>query len=315
MYLAEFAPTLEPLDLTGTRFFQDCLLTAADLGGVPHPPFACHSRNLLVQGLRLHIIEWGGPHPERPALLLLHGGAVTCRTWGPFCALLAHKYQLIAVDMRGHGDSEWPRDAAASHTTMTNDVRHIIAQLGLDRPVVVGHSVGGMLLMRIMVHDPELLRGAVLVDVGPQVAYPGWVPKTEVTETIRLYEDLEDYVTRQAPRMKRSEEHVRRNAHHEFMQREDGLYQLKFDPRHPMGGLDERLMPGMPDLETMRGVALPTLVARGAQSWFLAQDAAERLAEALPQGELAVIPDCEHMVYTDNPADLASAVDRFVSRL
>lgn len=315
MYLTEFAQTSAPLDITGTAYFSDALRTAADLGGTPQPPFACVSRNLLVQGLRLHMTDWGAGAPDLPALVLLHGGAVTGRTWGPFCALLAHKYRLIAVDMRGHGDSEWPRDAHATHNTMAEDVRQIITQLQLERPVVVGHSVGGMLLMRLMVHTPELLRGAVLVDVGPEVAYPGWEPKKEVHETVRLYESVDEYVSRQAPRMKRSEEHMRRNAQHELMQREDGLYQLKFDPRHPMGGLDGRFMPGMPDLEALRRVTLPTLVARGAQSWFLLQDAAERLAQTLPRGELAVIPDCEHMVYTDNPAALAQAVDRFVAAL
>lgn len=264
----------------------------------------------------MHIIEWGDLHPERPALVLLHGGAVTCRTWGPFCSLLAHKYRLITVDMRGHGDSEWPRDGEATHNLMAEDLRHIIRVLNLNKPVVVGHSVGGLLLMRLMVHSPELLGGAVLVDIGLETNYKGWIPKTEASEVIgRCYETLEDYAIRQAPRMKRSEEQMLRIARHEIMQRStDGLYQVKFDPRHPMGGPDASTMPGLPDLVALQEVELPTLVARGEHSWFLPQESAEMLSSALPQGELAVISNCEHLVYMDNPIDLANVIDQFVEK-
>ena len=312
MYIAEFAQTLEPLDISASRYVAECLLTAADLGRPAAADVSCRSRNLIVQGLRLHLLDWGEGGDGRPELLLLHGGVVTARTWGPFCAMLAHKYRLLALDMRGHGDSEWPADGEASHNTLAGDLRGVRRALELQRPVVVGHSVGGMLAMRVMVSDPELLGAAVLVDVGPETAYEGWKPKNEVTETHRLYEQTEDYVTRNAPRLKRSEQHMRRNAHHEFMRRADGLYQLKYDPRHPMGGPDESTMPGLPELEAMGSVAVPTLVARGERSWFLSREAAQRLVATMPRAELAVIPDCEHMVYIENPAGLAAMVETFV---
>ena len=312
MYIAEFAQTLEPLDISTSRYVEDCLLTAADLGRAAVADPACHSRNVIVQGIRLHLLDWGQPDDGRPVLLLLHGGVVTARTWGPFCAMLAHKYRLLALDMRGHGDSEWPADGEASHNTMAEDLRGVIQALGVERPIVVGHSVGGMLAMRLMVSDPGLFGGVVLVDVGPETAYAGWKPKDEVTENHRLYAETEDYVARNAPRLKRSEEHMRRNAHHEFMQRADGRYQLKYDPRHPMGGPDEQTMPGLPDLDAMSQVAVVTLVVRGEGSWFLSQEAAQRLTAAMPRAELAVIPDCEHMVYVENPAGLAAMVETFV---
>lgn len=312
MYIAEFAQTLEPLDISASRYVEECLLTAADLGRPAAADVPCRSRNVIVQGLRLHLLDWGESGDARPELLLLHGGVVTARTWGPFCAMLAHRYRLLALDMRGHGDSEWPADGEASHNTMAEDLRGVIQALGLEQPIVVGHSVGGMVAMRVMVSDPELLRAAVLVDVGPQTAYQGWTPKAEVTESHRLYEQPEDYVTRNAPRLKRSEQHMRRNAHHEFMQRADGLYQLKYDPRHPMGGPDEHTMPGLPDLDAMSRVTVPTLVTRGERSWFFSQEAAQRLAATVPRAELAVIPDCEHMVYIENPAGLAAMVETFV---
>lgn len=59
MYLTEFAQPFEPLDIAGTVYFADALGTAVDLGGTPQPPFAGISRNLLVQGLRLHMTDWG----------------------------------------------------------------------------------------------------------------------------------------------------------------------------------------------------------------------------------------------------------------
>jgi len=313
LYITEFAQGLEPLDITRDHFVEDAIHTARDLGGEVSPSISCKSRNLLINGLRLHVLDWG--EPTNPSLILLHGGVVTCRTWGPFCAMLAHKYRLIAVDMRGHGDSEWPRDGDSNHNAMANDLAKLITTMKLDNPIVVGHSVGGMLLMRVMLKSPELLGSAILVDVGPKTAYNGWKPRAEVTEPSRLYGEIEEYVQRNAPRLKRSVEHMRRNGRHEFMQRPDGQYQLKYDPRHPMGGPDEKTMPGLPTLAEMAAYQDRCLVVRGATSWFLAAEDAAEFAQTLPKGELATVPDCEHMVYIENPLGLAKVIDDYVASL
>lgn len=313
MYIAQFAQGLEPLDITHGHFVEDAIQTARDLGGAVSPSIRCQSRNLLVNGLRLHVLDWG--EPSNPTLVLLHGGAVTCRTWGPFCAMLADRYRLVAVDMRGHGDSEWPRDGDANHNLMANDLAKLLTTMELDNPIVVGHSVGGMLLMRVMLRSPELLGSAVLVDVGPKTAYNGWKTRKEVTEPSRLYNELDEYVQRNAPRLKRSEEHMRRNARHEFMQRMDGQYQLKYDPRHPMGGPDENTMPGLPTLEQMAAYQGRCLVVRGGNSWFLTADDAVEFAETLPRGELTTVPNCEHMVYIENTVGLATVIDTYVNSL
>jgi pimeloyl-ACP methyl ester carboxylesterase len=71
-------------------------------------------------------------------------------------------------------------------------------------------------------------------------------------------------------------------------------------------------MPGLPDLDAMSQVSVATLVVRGEGSWFLSQEAAQRLTAVMPRAELAVIPDCEHMVYVENPAGLAAMVETFV---
>ena len=311
MYITEFAQGLETLDISATEYVADAQRTAADLGGAVTLPLLCRSRNVIVNGLRLHMLDWG--EVDRPVLILLHGGVVTCRTWGPFCTLLAHKYRLIALDMRGHGDSEWPRDGDSNHNLMADDLAKLISALELDRPTVVGHSVGGMLLMRVMMNSPELLGQTLLVDVGPETAYNGWAAKQEVTQTSRLYGEIEEYVQRNASRLNRSEAHMRRNGDHEFMRRADGQYQLKYDPRHPMGGPDEKTMPGLPTLEQMATYQGDCLVVRGGQSWFFSEEAAQRLASAMPSGEFATVDDCEHMVYAENPVGLAAVVDEYLT--
>jgi pimeloyl-ACP methyl ester carboxylesterase len=316
MYLAEFAQTSRPQSLAGTRYYEECLLTAADFGRPARGPVLCVSRNVIVNGLRLHMLDWGTDRPDRPAILLLHGGAVSARGWGPCAAMLGHAYRLIALDMRGHGDSEWPRDGLATHDMMADDLRGLIAELRLDRPAIVGHSVGGLLLMRLMVHSPGLLRGAMLVDVGPETEYQGWQPRTEVSEVRgRLYDDLEEFVSRNASRLNRTEQQVRRYAHHEFMQRADGRFQPKYDPRHPMGGPEPATMPGLPGLADLAGVDLPVALVRGGDSWFLTQEAAERLAQTLPGCRFDVVPGTQHLVYEENPRAMAELIERFVESL
>jgi len=108
---------------------------------------------------------------EGPTLVLVHGFAASrVQNWrapGWYETLTQAGYRVVAMDLRGHGDSDKPHDPAAyDHKLMANDVVSVIRETG-DKPVsLMGYSMGGFLSMRVLLEHPELLRKVVIGGVG-----------------------------------------------------------------------------------------------------------------------------------------------------
>src|SRR5262245_31335315 len=120
VYLNEFAATTQPLDMTKTDEFLSLLQSAADLG-VSYPASIRYlSRNFVANGLRFHALEWGDP--RHPSLFFLHGGNQTAHSWDLVSLHYSDRFHIVAIDQRGHGDTEWPRDGEASSIDMASDV-------------------------------------------------------------------------------------------------------------------------------------------------------------------------------------------------
>src|SRR5438477_7864596 len=92
-------------------------------------------------GVRLRYVDWGiGPEP---ALVFLHGGGLHARSWDSVCSVLSAERHCIAFDLRGHGESEWSASAEYGLADYAADIAAATTTLGLDRMIVVGHSLGG----------------------------------------------------------------------------------------------------------------------------------------------------------------------------
>src|SRR4051812_10115612 len=119
MYFNTFALGTNPTDLTASEDFAGLLESAADLGVDYALPVICRARNFVANGLRFHAIEWGDE--SAPLLLIFHGANQTGHSWDLVSLNLSEKYHIVAVDQRGHGDSEWPRDGDMSLASMVDD--------------------------------------------------------------------------------------------------------------------------------------------------------------------------------------------------
>ena len=117
---------------------------------------------MTVDGLSFHYRNWGGS--GRP-LMLLHGLASTCHIWDMVAPILARDYSVIALDQRGHGESDKPNQGY-DFASVSKDVLGVIAQRGWDAPVVVGHSWGGSVALELAVRAPESVKGMAWVDGG-----------------------------------------------------------------------------------------------------------------------------------------------------
>src|SRR5215471_7516010 len=92
---------------------------------------------------RFHFLSWGAEHTELPSALLLHGITSSALSWVRVAPALANRYRVYALDMRGHGDSIKPSRGAYSLRHTADDAAAFIDILGLERPVLIGHSWGG----------------------------------------------------------------------------------------------------------------------------------------------------------------------------
>lgn len=259
---------------------------------------------------------------EGVPFLLLHGFGNEGHVWDDFAPLVAPHYRTLALDLRGHGDSDRDPELRYHHDAVADDLEAVCAALGLSRFVLMGHSFGGRAAMRYAGRHPETLAGLVIVDAGPDLDARGVLRiRLDVEQsdpTFASLAEVERALARAYPLAK--PEVLARMARYGMRRREDGRYERKTDPRFGAG--PGRLTPeelvGRMRAESdalwadLRRVTCPALVVRGAASDILSADTAERMAEeALAQGSLAVVPRAGHSVMIDNPEGFAEAVTAF----
>ena len=273
-----------------------------------------------ADGRDIHLLEWS---QDGVPLLFLHGFGNEAHIWDDFAPVVAPHYRTLAMDHRGHGDSDWDPEGRYDHDSMVRDVECVTAALGIERLVIVGHSLGGRIATLFADRNAARMAGLVLVDIGPDLDPRG---------VTRIHLDV---ASAPQPTFASVEEYARtltlaypagrpdallRMARHGIRRREDGRYELKMDPRLRGVGATES-----PEAAAERGRAMsellwkalariscPTLVVRGAASDVLAPDTADRMVEeTLAQGQLAVVPQAGHSVMTDNPDGFREAVASF----
>jgi len=106
-----------------------------------------------ADGITLNLLEWSS---DGIPLLFLHGFGNEAHIWDDFAPVVAPHYRTLAMDHRGHGDSDWDAEGRYEHDAMVDDVETALDALGIERFVLVGHSLGGQL--------PGLLDNASIVD-------------------------------------------------------------------------------------------------------------------------------------------------------
>src|ERR1700693_2266749 len=121
--------------------------------------------NVYREGVRLHWLEWApSGTPERPAILLLHALSSNARYWERVARRMTNR-RLVALDQRSHGLSDAP-PTGYGLDLLAADAGNVIRELGLNRPVVAGHSWGGTVALEVGARVGELVSGVALMD-GP----------------------------------------------------------------------------------------------------------------------------------------------------
>ena len=315
MYLNKFAAGTAPEDMTGTDEFRSLLTSAGELG-IPHDPaIAYRSANIVLRRQRFHFLEWGDP--AAPPIVLLHGGHQSAHSWDLVSLHLARKYRVLALDQRGHGDSEWARDVEYSNREMALDALAFMDAMALERPILIGHSMGGRNSLLLTKQAPGRLRALVIVDVGPEVSDRGRAAIAGFVQENQEFENLEHFVANvRKYDPYRPLEHIERTVKYNMLQRADGKFVSKCDSNPRRLGI---VRGGGPldniTLDDARGFDLPVLLIRGEKSNILAEDAAERFRDALPNGRLVTVPNCGHNVHGQNTLGFIGALGGFLETL
>jgi len=118
-----------------------------------------------LRGLRFHYRQYGSQHADGPPIVLLHGVASNAKIWIMVGPRLGERYRVFALDQRGHGETDKP-DSGYDTPTVVGDLVAFIEALGIERPVIAGHSWGGNVALEYAATYQDALRGLVLVDGG-----------------------------------------------------------------------------------------------------------------------------------------------------
>jgi esterase len=289
---------------------------AAAAANVAPREFALPTSHFVsVNNLRLHYLDWG--NADLPPVLLLHGVRLQAHTWDMAALLLRDHYRLVAVDQRGHGDSDWTSDAQFNNDTfelMLEDTRqlaeHFSAHFGWKKFVLVGMSMGGIIAMRYAAKYPERLSALCIVDIAPETMHSGVLSmegfKIE-TETLSRFEDFLERAHKFMPH--RPIAQLRYSLLHSLKQLPDGKWTWKQDHR---AGAVRRHAPLSDLWNDLPKISVPILLMRGAQSNVLAEDVAQRAAQAFPDGRLVTIDPATHNVHSDNPNAFARELHTFL---
>jgi esterase len=128
-------------------------------------PTTVSDKFVTVNGLRLHYLEWA--KVGAPVLLMLHGLRGTAHGWDGVAGPLADRFHIYALDQRGRGDSDWAPNAEYRADAYVSDIEQLVENLGLERFILVGHSMGGSNTILYTARHPERVIAAVIEDMGP----------------------------------------------------------------------------------------------------------------------------------------------------
>lgn len=268
------------------------------------------ARDIEANGLRLRLHEWG--EPGKPPALLLHSLAAHSHWWDWTAPLLAERFSVAALDLRGHGGSAWSEPPAYRPADYAADIVAVLDALGWRSPLVIGHSLGGYVGAYLAARHPDRVGALVITDTmtqwsedetawalkqverpGPEFANP-----SEAGSRYRL----------SPPETKAPADWIRHLGEVAVVERKPGVWHYAVD-RRVFAQARPDAWPLLP------GVVCPTLVVRGEGSRIMDREAWLRVATAVQRGQFAELKDAWHHLILDDPAGFCSIVTTWLDRV
>jgi len=268
-------------------------------------------RTAKVNSVTLHYLDWGPA--DAPPVVLLHGITGHARVWDHLAARLVPGRRVLALDQRGHGDSDPAPDDDYRVGTMADDVAAFVGSLRIDRFALLGHSMGGRIAIKYAADHAARLERLVIVDIGPDINLAGLQRVRDMMakspERIESEEWAVEYIRRANPLQ--DVDMLRERVRHGLKRLPDGELTWKYAK-----GLRDMMREGRGDAVDLWGplprIPCPTLVVRGAESDILSAEVAKKMAERLPDGRVVEIAGAGHTVPADRPEEFVRTIREFL---
>jgi pimeloyl-ACP methyl ester carboxylesterase len=287
--------------------------------GRPH----VERRAIAVSGGRnLSALVW---QPDKPAeLVLLHGGAQNAHTWDTVA--LALDRPLVAIDLPGHGHSDWRDDGDYQPQNMADDVATALQVLVPSATPVIGMSLGGMTSLCLASSHPSLVTKLGMVDVTPGVDHAKAEPIIAFVTGPEFFDDFASILARTIEHNPtRTESSLRRGILHNARELDDGRWSWRYDPmrswkRAPEGETESpaEKTPPAPDFsglwDELAKISVPITLWRGAKSGVVDDADVERFLQIQPKATVIVVDGAGHSIQGDRPVELARSIEEMLSR-
>ncbi len=266
-----------------------------------------------LRGLRFYYRDWASAKPNAPTLLLLHGYTGHARSWDSFAAAMSSRYRVLALDQRGHGETQWAPATAYDTSEMVADVEAFVKALGLSNFALLGLSMGGLVSIGYAGKRPAALSKLVIVDIAPEIDVEGLkriqvgVVRSDVFDSVE-----EAYARARVDNPIPPDDQLRHRVEYSMMRRDDGKFTYRYDralrdPANPRKGI-----PPEEGWRLAANINVPTLLVRGEVSDILSKPVAAQMAKAIPNCRLVEVAGSGHPVPLDKPDAFLDAVATFL---
>lgn len=262
----------------------------------------------VVGERRVSALRWGTGPPE---IVFIHGGAQNAHTWDTVA--LALDRPLLAVDLPGHGHSDWREDHSYWPPHLADDVAVVVREVAPTAELVVGMSLGGLTAICLAAQHPELVRRLAVVDVTPGVDHAKAEPIVAFVsgpETFASFQEILDRTVEFNPT--RSVSSLRRGILHNAKENPDGSWTWRWDAMREWN-FPEGEMPDFDSLwDKVDEITAPILFLRGGAAGSVVgdEDQAE-LVRRQPTTQVEVVADAGHSLQGDQPLELARLLSQF----
>ena len=242
-------------------------------------------------------------------ILVVHGLSYFSWDWIPVGEALAKRREVLLMDMRGFGDSDWSADKDYAVPSMAKDILAVLDEAGVGRAVLVGHSMGGRSAAYAAARFPERIAALVLVDYTPENAPAGSRRVTErVAGVPEKFASIEEAMAHFGSSNRARLEAYLKPVDGGFVLKRDRHFQDQFKKALATG---ERPKLGVDMWGVIGEVRCPILSVRGARSDLYAPQTVEKMRAANPRLEVVEV-DAGHDVAGDNSKDLLQVLEKFL---
>ncbi|MBV8980644.1 MAG: alpha/beta hydrolase [Acidimicrobiia bacterium] len=260
-------------------------------------------------GQRVSALVWGTGAPE---IVLLHGGGQNAHTWDTVA--LALDRPLVAIDLPGHGHSDWRQDHDYSPVTSAPAVATAMRALAPDARLLVGMSLGGMTAMRIASEFPDLVRKLAIVDVTPGVNETKAEPIIAFLSGPERFESFDEILDRTVQfNPTRTVSSLRRGVLHNAKELDDGSWTWRYDPVRAWKEVERPAVAFVDLWDDVERIKAPTLLLRGGLSGVVSDDDVVEVKRRKPDAEVVTVDDAGHSIQGDQPVELARLLAAFLA--